>query len=59
MATIRINKCSDSRRWYAKHVGRAFTVVRRYKDEYLVIDAEGYTNYVLIQDADEVKANGN
>lgn len=56
--TIRIIKCSDSLRWYARYVGYSFTVVRKYRDEYLVQDPEGYSNYVLHQDA-EVIAHGN
>lgn len=49
---IKINKCSDSLRWYAKHVGKAFTLIRNYRDGYLVQDPDGYTNMVLHQDAE-------
>lgn len=49
---IKIYRCSDSLRWYAKHVGKVFTLIRNYRDGYLVQDPDGYTNIVLHQDAE-------
>lgn len=52
---ILIKKCSDSRLWYANQIGKRATLVRTYVDAYLVVDPEGYTNYVHRDDADVVQ----
>ena len=55
---IKITKCSDSMMWYCKHVGETYNVVRDYSkesNEFLVRDAYGYLNIVLMKDCEIVK----
>lgn len=52
---ILIKQCSDRSAWYAGLVGQRATLVRKYRDAYLVIDPEGFTNYIPLADADVLK----
>jgi hypothetical protein len=51
---IRITGCTDGMRWYADHVGEEFPLLAAFSDEYKTREPAGYTNFVLLKDAEIV-----
>ena len=51
MYRIRIDKCNDTRKWYADQIGKEFPLISHYGEEYKVRAADGYLNFVLEEDA--------
>lgn len=47
---VRVLRSSDPQFWYAKYIGEEFGVIRRWKDEYVVREPEGYLNIIKIKD---------
>lgn len=54
--TIKVTSCSDIRRWYSKHIGEEFTVLKEGEDWYMVREKDEFQamNYIQKQDAEIV-----
>ena len=51
-AFIRVQNKSNKRKWYDKHVGKVYPLLAHdLEEEYLVIAEDGFTNYIMKDDA--------
>ena len=55
MKALRIIECSDSMMWYDKHVGAIVPFLRIDTDCYWSREPAGYSNIVLLQDAEVIE----
>ena len=55
MKALRIIQCSDGMMWYAKHVGAIIPFLRQTPDRFWSREPAGYSNIVLLQDAEVVE----
>lgn len=49
-----ITQCKDPQLWYAKLVGQKVPLIRKYRDGYLALEPDGYTNMVAFCDAEVI-----